>query len=422
MNLPPRPRHVVAVVAGTALEFYDFLTYAFFAVQIGKALFPDGQSHGLLPALATFGAGFLMRPVGAAVIGRIADKAGRKPAMLLSFGLMGLSVLGLALIPPYAVIGMAAPILAVICRLVQGFALGGEVGPSTAFLLEAAPAGRRTRYVAFQYVGQQTAVLVSGLVGLLLSSLLTAGQLDAWGWRAAFVVGAIIVPFALILRRELAETLPERREARAASAVRLDRRMAGLAVLGLLILAGGTTVTYVLNYLNTYATTTLRMAAKAGFTAVAVKGLAGIVFNVIGASIADRYGKRWVMILPWMFLLVVILPGFAWVSEQRTTTALLLLTFALASASALSSPVAFAWLTEALPPQTRAGSLGLIYAFAISVFGGSTQYMAAWLTRATGSPLAPAWYMMAGVAVGLTAMIAAVGLRGRRVDKPRPSV
>jgi MFS transporter, MHS family, citrate/tricarballylate:H+ symporter len=178
----------------------------------------------------------------------------------------------------------------------------------------------------------------------------------------------------------------------------------------------------VLNYLNTYATTTLQMQAQAGFTAVAVKGLAGIVFNFIWASIADRYGRRWVMILPWVFLLIVILPGFAWVSETRTVMALLLLTFAMAGASALSSPVAFAWLTEALPPQTRAGSLGLIYAFAISVFGGSTQFMAAWLTRLTGSPLAPAWYMMGGVAVGLTAMVVAVGARSRRVDQEARSV
>lgn len=411
MSAPLRRRHVVAVVAGTALEFYDFLTYAFFAVQIGRALFPDGASHGLLPALATFGVGFLMRPVGAIVIGRIADKVGRKPAMLLSFGLMGASIVGLALIPPFAVVGMAAPILAVTCRLIQGFALGGEVGPSTAFLLEAAPPGHRTRYVAFQYMGQQAAVLVSGLVGLVLSQALSPAQLDAWGWRAALLLGAVIVPFALVLRRELAETLPERPAPAPATAP--VGRVGRLAVLGLLMLAGGTTITYVLNYLNTYAVTTLQMQAQAGFTAVVAKGSAGIIFNYIGATIADRYGKRWVMILPYVFLFCIVLPGFAWVADVRTTTALIALTFTLAAASAIASPVAFAWLTEALPPQARAGSLGLIYAFAISVFGGSTQFMAAWLTRLTGDPLAPAWYMMGGVAVGLMAMVAAVGLRRR---------
>src|SRR3954466_2889327 len=189
-------RQVLAVVAGNAIEFYDFVTYAFFAAQIGRTFFPsDSPGASLLASLATFGVGFLTRPLGALVIGRYADRAGRKPAMLLSFWLMGIAVVGLPLVPSYASIGVTAPSLVIAFRLLQGFALGGEVGPNTAFLMEAAPPQRRGFYVSMQATSADFAVLVAGLVGVALASFLDSAQLDAWGWRAALLPGAIIVPF-----------------------------------------------------------------------------------------------------------------------------------------------------------------------------------------------------------------------------------
>src|SRR6185437_7204334 len=154
---------LAAVVIANALEFYDFLIFGFFAVQIGHAFFPAAGANdaSLLLTLATFGVGFLTRPLGGFVIGSFGDRAGRKPAMLLSFGLMGLSITGLALTPSYAVIGMAAPLLAVLFRLLQGFALGGEVGPATVFLLEAAPPNRRALYVSLQFATQQASTLIA---------------------------------------------------------------------------------------------------------------------------------------------------------------------------------------------------------------------------------------------------------------------
>src|SRR4051812_5060344 len=160
-------RQVIAVVTGNALEFYDFVTYAFFAAQIGRTFFPSNTpGTSLLASLATFGAGFLTRPLGALVIGRYADRAGRKPAMLLSFGLMGVAVIGLPLVPSYASIGLAAPLLVIGFRLLQGFALGGEVGPNTAFLMEAAPPRHRGFYVSLQATSADIAVLIAGLVGV----------------------------------------------------------------------------------------------------------------------------------------------------------------------------------------------------------------------------------------------------------------
>src|SRR5882724_217124 len=159
-------RHVAAVTLGNALEFYDFTTYGFFAIYIGRTFFPSSTpGTSLLLSLATFGAGFLTRPVGAMVIGPLGDRIGRKPAMLFSFALMGLSMIGMALTPSYARIGVAAPILIVLFRLLQGFALGGEVGPTTAFLLEVAPPERRGFYTGFQSWTQDLSILISGLVG-----------------------------------------------------------------------------------------------------------------------------------------------------------------------------------------------------------------------------------------------------------------
>src|SRR5271170_112865 len=200
-------RHVAAVVVGNALEFYDFLTYAFFAVYIGRAFFPSNvPTASLLASLGTFGVGFVTRPIGGLVIGRIGDRLGRKPAMILSFSLMGVAITGLALTPPHSMIGIAAPMLVIFFRMLQGFALGGEVGPTTAFLLEAAPPGRRGFYAAFQAWTQDLSILISGLVGLGLANLLSERQLQDFGWRIAFLVGAAIVPFGLMMRRSLPET------------------------------------------------------------------------------------------------------------------------------------------------------------------------------------------------------------------------
>src|SRR5579859_6121341 len=180
-SIPPYPplKQVLAVVAGNGLEYYDFVTYAFFASQIGRAFFPsDTPGTSLLASLATFGAGFLTRPLGALVIGRLGDRLGRKPAMLLSFSLIGVGVIGLPLVPSYASIGVLAPLLAIGFRLLQGFALGGEVGPSTAFLMEAAPPMRRGLYVTLHATSADFAVCIAGLIGLGLASVLDASALD----------------------------------------------------------------------------------------------------------------------------------------------------------------------------------------------------------------------------------------------------
>jgi MFS transporter, MHS family, citrate/tricarballylate:H+ symporter len=418
-----KARHVAAVTAGNALEFYDFLTYAFFAAQIGRTFFPSADAAGsLLASLATFGAGFLMRPVGALTIGRLADRFGRKPAMLLSFTLMGVAMTGLALTPSYHAIGIAAPILAIGFRLVQGLALGGEIGPNTAYLIEAAPANRRGLYVSFQYMSQDASVLVSGLVGYALARLLSDAALDAWGWRIAFILGASIVPFGLLLRRQLVETLPPKTpEAPTTTpAPGLTPSLRRIVGLGIIILAGGTTVSYVMDYLTTYATSTLHMPTSTGFLATVFLGLTGVIFDPIGGWLSDRFGRKRTMLAPWAFLLLATLPGFFLLASLRSSAVLIGLSVVLTIAASLATPSVLVSITESIPARIRAGSLGLIYAFAISVFGGSTQFTVAWLTGFTHNPLAPAWYMSVCVAFALVAMIALPETSPLRTKVRRP--
>jgi MFS family permease len=399
----PSWRQALAIAVGNGLEFYDFVTYAFFATQIGRTFFPSNTPGlSLLSSLATFGVGFLTRPLGAIVIGRFGDRAGRKPAMMLSLCLIGVAVTGLSLTPAYASIGTLAPILVIVFRLLQGFALGGEVGPSTAFLLEAAPPSRRGLYVSLQATSADTATLIAGVVGVILASTLNTAQLDAWGWRVAQLLGVCIISFAFVLRRTLNETLTAPVPTDHGSVPTAN--YARVFLLGLMMLSAATTNNYVLEYMTTYASNTLGMPAAISFGATAAIGASGLVCDTLGGWLSDRFGRKPVMIIPWLLLIVAIYPSF-WVLERlRTGAALLTVSAVLNGIQTLSSATIIVAITESLPKKVRSGSIALIYALAISVFGGSAQFLVAWIIHATGNPLAPAWYMLGAVTVGLIAM------------------
>src|SRR5262245_27300375 len=288
-------RQVTAAVIGNALEFYDFTTYALFAVQIGRTFFPAETSpfERLMLSLATFAVGFVARPIGAIVLGAFGDRAGRRPAMVLSFMLMGIGILGLVLTPSYAMIGPAAPLLLVIFRLIQGFALGGEVGPTTAFLIEAAPVERRGFIGSWQSASQAIASFAGATIGLVLSQVLTPEQLELYGWRIAFGLGAVVLPFGIIVRRQLPETL-HRHEAKLSihPTARGAFSHARPILLGLGMIMSFTTSTYVLLYMTTYASQTLHMTQADSFGASVSNGITGVVFALLGGVLSDRYGRK----------------------------------------------------------------------------------------------------------------------------------
>jgi len=422
MDAAERPslskKQIAAVAAGNALEFYDFLTYSFFAVQIGQALFP-GQSDEtkLLFSLATFGVGFVTRPLGGFIIGRFADRRGRKPAMILTFSLMGAAIVGLSLTPSYALVGMAAPVLAALFRMLQGFALGGEVGPNTAFLVEAAPPNRRAFYVSLQFATQNFSILVAGCVGLLLSSTLSPAALVEWGWRAAFLVGAMIVPFTIAIRRSLGETLQRDEEPGESPPV---RKIAVVAIAGMLLLAGATIGTYTVDYITTFAQHALHMDAKIAFGATVVLGVTMTSFNLVSGWLADRYGRKPVALTAWLLLFLAGIPAFLVMAQYRSAATLLPMTALLALLMGLLTPASVTLFTEALPARIRAGALGTVYAVSIAIFGGSAQFLEQLLTDKTGSPIAPAFYMTVAIGIGVIGifMLEETGRKARGAEAP----
>lgn len=413
VTVPPpmsAARAIVAATVGNALEFYDFLTYAFFAIQIGRTFFPSQSAYAsLMLSLATFGAGFLTRPIGGAVIGAIADRVGRKPAMVLSFMLMGGAIVTLALIPSYATIGIAAPVLAILARMVQGFALGGEMGPTTAFLLEAAPPERRGYFTAWQAASQSIAAITAGIVGLVLASVLSAHALDLYGWRVAFLLGALTLPFGIWIRRRLPETM-HAPEAPAAMHRVHDRLLdmvrgnARILVLAFIVIASGTIGTYLDNYLITFTQDTLHMPATTAFLASVLRYAAGLVAALWGGRLSDRFGRRPLMIVPRVVGLVLIYPVYAWIVDARSAEALIVGYTILSFLGGLWGGAFYAAFSESVPKKIRGSAIATVYATAVAIFGGTTQLIATWLLHITGNPMALAWYLLAAVTAGTVAM------------------
>lgn len=400
----PTRKQFVAVISGNALEFYDFLSFSFFAVNLSRVMFPaDGAHTALLLTLMTAGAGFGARPLGAILFGLLGDRIGRRPTMLATFALMGVSALGLALTPGHAAIGIWAPVLVVAFRLLQGLAAGGDVGPTTAFLAESAPPERRGLLIALQLVAMRIGVLASGMVGLVLASLLTPAQLDAYGWRIAFALGAAIVPLAFILRRRLGETLhlPEQ----GAHVVReLDLRAYVAAMLGVFgfLLAGATG-----DFLFVYAVTFLKLPVTNSYLLQMAAAATQIVGLLAGGWLGDRIGRQRVNLAVALLAAAVSLPLFRWgiaagaAPGQLALAAALLLLLATVSAA-----VAYAAFVEITPKRHRAGLVGIGYGVVVAITFGLTPVLLTRYMARTGDLAAPGYaFVLAAVLLALSALL-----------------
>ncbi len=411
-SLDERPASsvVAAALLGNAIEFYDFVVYVFFAIQIGHAFFPASNDvAAVLSSLAVFGVGFVARPVGAILFGRYADRRGRRGAMLLAIWLITAATGAIAVLPTYAQVGPLASGLIVVCRLVQGLCFGGEVGPSLAFLSEVAPARRRGLYCAGLFAGQGLAILAAGALGTALTALLDAQQMQAWGWRVPFALAVVAAPFAAVLRSRMPETL-HAADVPTAAAPGGAGRIVALS----LALLGGTVAQYVCSYLPTYARVVLGMANVDATSVSVLTGATLFVFALLGGWLADRGDRhRWLLRSRFACGMLAI-PLFLWLGDGPSTPRLWLTTLLLTATNAFNGGAMFGLLAESFLPRRRATSIAIVYAAGVALFGGTTPFAVAWLGRATGSPIAPGWYVAATSAIALIALWRLAGPSGAR--------
>ncbi|CAG9202477.1 MFS transporter [Paraburkholderia caribensis] len=401
---------IAATTLGTALEFYDFTIYSFFAIQIGQLFFPSASPvNQFLLSIGVFGVGFVVRPLGGIVIGAYADRAGRKKAMVLTIMLMALSCALIACAPPYAVAGMAAPFIVLAARLIQGFAAGGEFGPGTTLLVEYASDSTRAFFASWNFAATALGLALGAAVATLVNVSLPKEALLAWGWRIPFVLGIVAAPVGMLIRRRLEETLSD------ASSASTDRRGAlkaaltthlKLTILGTFAELGGSVSVYITAFfLPSHAVRTLHLSSTASVASGVISSLVLFVAAPVAGRLADRFSRKRVLVISRVTLLLAVYPAFAWLSAQPSTLTLCTVSAFLALFVAGQIVPVLVMIPELFPKHVRATGIALTYVVSASFFGGFSPFVASWLVALTGNPLAPAWYVAAACAVSLVPVI-----------------
>jgi MFS family permease len=395
----------VACALGNALEMYDFTIYSFFAVVIAKNFFPaQSPIASLLMSLTAFGVGFLMRPIGAMVIGRFADRKGRKAALTLTIFLMTLGTALIAFAPTYQQAGVLGTVLLVVGRLTQGFSAGGEIGTASVLMMESSGTATRCRNVSWQAASQGYAALVGAGIGLLLTSVMTTPDLESWGWRIPFIVGLLIGPVGWYIRRCLPETLEQAAVAQQLSSRPwhevIDMRNTVLAT-GLM--ASATIGMYLfIFYMPSYLVTALHYPQRSALAIACVAAACLAIITPIAGRYADRHGLR-KKLLVWTVTLPVIAAWPAlWVLSHTTDLYMAMLIVALlVLPGCVGSGAFFAMIMEAFAKPQRALGTSVSYSFGVTLFGGFSPLIATWLTATLNDPLAPAFYLLAGGVISL---------------------
>jgi MFS family permease len=424
----PSPRmRVAAAIIGNALEFYDFTVYAAFATWLAKAFFPaDNPTVGLLLAVATFGVGFVSRPLGGIVIGAYADRFGRKPAMTMTILLMAIGTGMIGILPTYAQIGVLAPVLLVCARLLQGFSTGGEMGPATAYLLESAPLSRKCFYGSWQLASQNIGSIISGLVGLVLALLITPGATDSWGWRVPFLLGILIAPVGYYIRSNLDETLNVEEAHGSMRSVLSDVLFVHWwkILLCILVISGATITQYFFLYTATYAINALHYSPGWAMAANMTNGITGMVFAIVGGLLADRFGVKIVALVPRLIVTLLLYPALQLIISSGSPLVLVMTMAGLMAFHAASGAAGIVMIPIIFPAVVRTSGLSIAYALGVTIFGGTAQIVFTWIIGATGDKLSWVWYI---VALSLASFLATLAIRipdtfGRKPQAEPPAV
>jgi MFS transporter, MHS family, proline/betaine transporter len=412
-------RIVFSSSIGNALEWFDFLVYGYFATVIAKAFFPSHDEWlSTMLAIGTFGISFLMRPLGAIVLGLYGDRKGRKAALTLAILLMMVGTFTMAVMPSYQHIGVAAPLLILLARLVQGFAVGGEFGSATAFMVEHSEA-RRGYYASWQFASQGLAAIMAASFGSVLSAWLPQPQLESWGWRIPFVFGLLVGPVGYYIRSHLDETpefLATRSTTKAsAPGVSFANQWLNL-LLAVGIVAQSTVGVYVLQlYMPMYAVKQLHLPATASFAVVVLNGGLQFLFSPLMGALSDRLGRIRIMLGTSIFMGVTIYPMFAWLQSHPTIASLVVLQAVAGILKAAYSGPMPALMSEIFPTRVRSTGLSIGYALGVTLFGGFAPTIVEAFIHVTGDKLAPSYYvLLAAVLSGVSLAIVAWRMRTAR--------
>jgi len=403
--------NVIRVSSGNFLEMYDFMVYAYYASYIAREIFPSSNAYAsLMMTLGTFGAGYLMRPLGAVVLGAYVDRVGRRAGLILTLFLMAIGTLVIACTPAYRTIGIVAPIVVLLGRLLQGFSAGVEVGGASVYLSEIATPGHRGFYCAWQSASQQVAVVFAALLGVALSAIVPPAGMDQWGWRVPFIIGCLIVPLLFWLRRSLAETeafLAQKRHpgiSEIIASLASNWKIVGIGVL----LSTMTTVCFYLitAYTPTYGIEVLHLTSRQSLMVTFCVGMSNFFWLPVGGAISDKVGRRPLLILITVAAIVTAYPAMLWLVSDPSTTRLLLVELWLSMFFGVYNGAMIPHLAEIMPPEIRTSGFSLAFSLATAIFGGFTPAICTYLIHENGNRAMPALWLSFAAMCGLIGAVA----------------
>jgi MFS family permease len=401
---------VVSATSGNFLAAFDFFIFGYYATAIGRAFFPaESEYASLMLSLATFGVGFLIRPLGAIIVGGYIDRHGRRKGLLLTLGLMAIATLVMAFVPGYQTIGLAAPLIVVLARLTQGFSEGGELPGVAVYLAEIAKSGRKGFFVSLQPASQQVAVIILSLVGMALSELLRPEQMDSWGWRIPFLFGSTLIPFLFVIRRTLPETeeFLSRVHHPTPSEI-LYSLLANwrLIVLGILTVMM-TTVSfyYITAYTPTFGRQVLKLAPTDNLMVTMCVGFSNLLWQLVSGILSDRIGRRPILIACTVLALLTAYPALAWLIAAPSFFRLLAVELWLSLLYAWYNGTMAVWMTEIMPAHVRVTSFSFAYNIAVALFGGFTPAISTFLIHETGNAAIGGVWLSIAAACSLAAAL-----------------
>ncbi len=405
-------RSVIRVSSGNFLEMYDFMVYAYYASYIAREIFPSSSEFAsLMLTLGTFGAGYLMRPLGAVVLGSYVDRHGRRSGLILTLFLMAIGTLVIACTPAYRTIGVLAPIIVVLGRLLQGFSAGVELGGVSVYLSEIATPGHRGFYCAWQSASQQVAVIFAALIGVILSSIMPPQTMSLWGWRIPFIIGCLIVPLLFWLRRSLAETdaFLARKHHPSVSQIFASLAASWKIVLIGMMLSTMTTVCFYLitAYTPTYGIEVLHLTSRASLMVTMWVALSNFIWLPVGGAISDKAGRRPMLILFSVVTIVTSYPAMLWLVSSPSNVRLQIVELWFSIMFGMYNGAMVPYLAEIMPPEIRTTGFSVAFSLATAIFGGFTPAICTYLIHVTGNRAMPALWLSFAALCGLVAAVIA---------------